>query len=78
MIIVRLHLLLVPPQRPDAEKSNSDESVSSQQLPTVLTGGVRTEIREQSLSGALKEVGEKKANCPMVRDVKMITYITSS
>lgn len=60
MIIVRLQLLLVPPQRPDAEYSNGDES-SSSEFPTVLCGGILTELETHAFQISLKK---KKARMP--------------
>lgn len=57
MIIVRLHLLLVPPQKPDFELSNSDEIFFFSITP--LSDFEMGSEQYGSLSGALKK---KKTN----------------
>lgn len=58
MIIVRLHLLLVPPQKLDFELSNSDEIFSFFSI-TPLSDFEMGSEQYGSLSGALKK---KKTN----------------
>lgn len=58
MIIVRLHLLLVPPQKPDFELSNSDEIFIFFSI-TPLSDFEMGSEQYGSLSGALKK---KKTN----------------
>lgn len=58
MIIVRLHLLLVPPQKPDFELSNSDEIFFFFSI-TPLSDFEMGSEQYGSLSGALKK---KKTN----------------
>lgn len=59
MIIVRLHLLLVPPQKPDFELSNSDEIFFFSFSITPLSDFEMGSEQYGSLSGALKK---KKTN----------------
>lgn len=58
MIIVRLHLLLVPPQKPDFELSNSDDIFFFPPI-TPLSDSEMGSEQYESLSGALKK---KKTN----------------
>lgn len=59
MIIVRLHLLLVPPQKPDFELSNSDEIFFFFSI-TPLTDFEMGSEQYESLSGALKKKKKKQ------------------
>lgn len=59
MIIVRLHLLLVPPQKPDFELSNSDDIFFFFSPITPLSDSEMGSEQYESLSGALKK---KKTN----------------
>lgn len=59
VIIVRLHLLLVPPQKPDFELSNSDEIFFFLFSITPLSDFEMGSEQYGSLSGALKK---KKTN----------------